>query len=1812
MSKSNDEWPRGRGGPRGAGRPRGRGQARYYPSGQTHRGAGRGRQTGLPGSDSTTTISSSQQIGAPIGKKDPAMSSRRQMELMPSVSRSSGLDKDGDSLKKFKVQEEYRTFIEEKVEKVLKRHENLDSETEDARKNRIEEQENILILFRKLREGVSSSGRVDSFSIEVYERSLYLSILFSSPKHTTAIVPPLLGDLYPKASSASTDPKPNLPSFTYRRHMSLLISLTHHLITQYPSQSLYHQQQTSVPKDWLPQITHNWLRSLTYNLRSGNYYQLSILTSEKHVGQVLELHTHGDTSKADVTTELHNELAIRALRTVVDVLRSKARDSTWKIMKAAYREIWFEEPYDTRRWLCFSLGFDNSGSGEEFGPWLGKVEELVHGSLTKTDSIYKCYNISKATITANKVFYDPINATETAALDSLNKHTVPGGEYDSLERNHPPFCHPGTRLGIRSDVKTWLHNQNREEKILWLHGPAGAGKSAIMQSLAEDESIPGATFFFSRSKRIDHPLRLFTTIAYRLATKFKSYREYIVNVLTHDPNITAKKMSTQFQSFIEKPFVERTVLEGLPDTVLIIVDGLDECKGTEEQREIILLIRRLVFEHPEIPLVWVISSRPEPHIRHTFSHSTTHSRYREINVRVNSNHARTDVERFLRDKFQETYERYRDFFPLTCTRWPSEEDFFEVAKAASGHFGFGSVVMSFIIDEDYGNPVSQLEIVLNVIRKAPLSNQKPNPLAILDNLYAEILSTIHTDVLPTTTRLLRISFDRRWIIAPAGRLLDICGLLRLRQEDVYGALRKLHSVVEIPPPEEVTYGTQLKAFHNSFSDYITSPHRSANFHVEDPYKEVLSGAIRVLLESHNPVDSTICPSRVTLSWALNKGEETPARQACFLLVAAFDTVLINLAKAISYEDISDGMENQLAAFFGDVLWANLSPSITHPLYSLGMHLYCTKPVGNYRLKETTVPLTPPDNQSSLKILEDWGLARKIDIQSINLDYVRSKEAARALSFLDPSQYGLSAPGFFKVLPSLKLSPCFLNPAPRDKTPLCEEPRWKRYVQAHLEEIASLPIPARVYLVGKEGRSILAILPADSTGGRREWCMHSRELEVPDPRLFQSTNFTKITVHSANYSRLALPGYAVTTMFGATIFQGKGFFKKARRIFFWKPTLVDNSIQQTFYGAVETIDSRYFDLLAGHVIPGVEHDSSERVPPPRCHPGTRVEICERINHSWFCNPERQHKVLWLHGHAGVGKSAIMQTLAEAESDCPVPVLGATVFFSRRSGRNDTQRLFTSIAYQLAVKNQGYRTYVGEILARDPKIVEKSMNEQFKWFIVKPFVERDILQGLHRTLLLMIDGLDECQGEEAQRELIILIGQFALEHPQTSPLWAIASRPEPHILAAFNLPHIRPSYWEIDVPVNSNQTCADIERFLDDKFREIRQRYSAFFPSSTLKWPSEGDFLKIARAAAGLFIFASTVIRFIIDESYGNPISQLKRVLDLIDKTPSSELHSNPFATLDGLYTEILSAIPVDVLPTTKRLLALSFGTNSSRDLSGIPYANVPIFWISCNMLKLNQADAHGALRKLHSLVLGPLSEGDPDRTFLEAFHASFVDYIMTPSRSGAFGITEPFKLLLAAAIRVLIESHNALDSTIELSRVEVSWAYEEEDVVQRKLLSFSFETVFSEIRQAISCEDDPRLTGDKLAAFFQDLDYGKPDLGCGLLSGDLFVYAEPSIFSVLMDWGLARAIPLDTVVSFDLNRVRSGEVCQVGISDDSGSTDRRSIPSFFYQKHVEELIRGKNPLSHDPNWRRRISVHLRGIMALRLRCPPRNPLVNGGT
>jgi hypothetical protein len=415
-----------------------------------------------------------------------------------------------------------------------------------------------------------------------------------------------------------------------------------------------------------------------------------------------------------------------------------------------------------------------------------------------------------------------------------------------------------------------------------------------------------------------------------------------------------------------------------------------------------------------------------------------------------------------------------------------------------------------------------------------------------------------------------------------------------------------------------------------------------------------------------------------------------------------------------------------------------------------------------------------------------------------------------------------------------------------------------------------------------------------------------------------------------------------------------------------------------------------ERLSEHIIHGIAHDSSARDPPPRCHPGTRVKINEHaIN--WFYDEEKDELLIWIYGPAGVGKSAIMQTLAEKLAESKH--LGASAFISRPNGHNNSRQFFTTIAYQLAVHIEDYCTFITEKLSRDPELVNKGMEEQFRNFIVEPFVEKRIGVGGHPWGIIL-DGLDELDEHRSQRVIIRLIADFVLQHPDVPLLWAIASRPEPHICDTFDEEKVAPAYWKKHVPANSKESCRDVERFLRASLERIQREFPRTVPK---KWPSEEQVSTLAAAASGLFVLADTAIRFIEDPRYANPTKRLDQVLSALNGISAAVSHNRPFAALDALYTSILNLIPSEVWTTTKRVLgALLYaqGEGERQVLRRLGAASV--------VLGIDLDTIYASVTCCYSL----LNMSDPKDTAWKPttfYHASFSDYLLDPTRSETFYI-----------------------------------------------------------------------------------------------------------------------------------------------------------------------------------------------------------------
>ncbi|KAJ6555394.1 hypothetical protein DFH09DRAFT_1165299 [Mycena vulgaris] len=387
--------------------------------------------------------------------------------------------------------------------------------------------------------------------------------------------------------------------------------------------------------------------------------------------------------------------------------------------------------------------------------------------------------------------------------------------HDSGDSFPQPKCHPETRKKMLDDLWEYATNPQPPDQILWLYGPAGAGKSAIMWSLCERLQAAGrlgGTFFFKRG----HPTRgnakaLFSTIAYRLALRIPSLKGPISQAVEDDPSLVAGTPEVQFKQLILGP--SQSLTNHQP--VIIIIDGLDECDGHHMQQEMLRILYDCFPQHQNFLRI-IIASRPEAHIT-----EMTSGAYQAVNVEQSFD----DVQKYLMDEFARIHRDHPRTMAKIPSPWPSEEEVATLVSRSSGHFIYASTIIKFIDDPNF-RPTQRLSIALG--NSAEINSD--SPFSALDQLYTQILNSATNN-----SQLLNIL--RVIAYLPRFAAYQIDQLLDLEPGDTALVLRGLHSLIHLDTPFQNSFNHDHEDWgnitwhHASFDDFLHARTRSGKFYV---------------------------------------------------------------------------------------------------------------------------------------------------------------------------------------------------------------------------------------------------------------------------------------------------------------------------------------------------------------------------------------------------------------------------------------------------------------------------------------------------------------------------------------------------------------------------------------------------------------------------------------------------------------------------------------------------------------------------------------------------------------------------------------------------------------------------------------------------------------------------------------------------------------------------------------------------------------------------------------------------------------------
>lgn len=364
--------------------------------------------------------------------------------------------------------------------------------------------------------------------------------------------------------------------------------------------------------------------------------------------------------------------------------------------------------------------------------------------------------------------------------------------HDMESSNHRE-CMPDTCAELLSEIINWLLSSSHQN-MYWLFGIPGTGKSTIAQTIARHPQIVHllvSQIIFKRENTRRHDI--LKLIAYRLALSNAKIAEEIASRL-HRPRHTLRD---SFVNFILEPLQEAEKAGHLQDTIVIILDALDEYGTSESRVPFMQLLRNEFFKLPRQVRI-LITSRPEADLVRSLS-SQTHIVERKLDHDTEA--SRHDVSSYI------TTEMKKLVSPKSSTGRKWEELMTVLSQAADGLFIWAAVVVKLV--QSSSLPYKKI-----------CTLARNGPKLTLDDLYGKALRAIDMDWDDADNRqlfsvLFSIILPNRG--SPTIELFDL--LLELTDDTSETHLFKLQSFI--------LFSTQspIQIHHKTFADYLLSPSR---------------------------------------------------------------------------------------------------------------------------------------------------------------------------------------------------------------------------------------------------------------------------------------------------------------------------------------------------------------------------------------------------------------------------------------------------------------------------------------------------------------------------------------------------------------------------------------------------------------------------------------------------------------------------------------------------------------------------------------------------------------------------------------------------------------------------------------------------------------------------------------------------------------------------------------------------------------------------------------------------------------------------
>jgi WD40 repeat protein len=376
-------------------------------------------------------------------------------------------------------------------------------------------------------------------------------------------------------------------------------------------------------------------------------------------------------------------------------------------------------------------------------------------------------------------------------------------------------------------------------------------------------------------------------------------------------------------------------------------------------------------------------------------------------------------------------------------------------------------------------------------------------------------------------------------------------------------------------------------------------------------------------------------------------------------------------------------------------------------------------------------------------------------------------------------------------------------------------------------------------------------------------------------------------------------------------------------------------------------------------------------PSGCLEHTREDVLGKL-HEWINQPSTRLSIFWLAGMAGTGKTTIAKTLCDQLAQSGK--LSASFFASRQAtDRRDAANIVRTFAYDLAFALPSVRSLILDFLRSAPAVTDNSLHHLIQKLLAGPLATGRSSTASNSFVVFVIDALDECDkvGNMPSGTLIPLIATALREQPIKL---LITSRLEASIQSMFA--SLASDSFRLH-NVEDHVVTKDVQRYFETGFAEIVRNHNLNGDG----WPPINVIPELTKRTCHLFIYATTVLRYVGNDDYYPPA----RLAELLCQ--SSTAMDNPYAVVDMVYLQVF----MNATRTSGR--DSDYLCRRLRKVVGtmIMVQEPLLLDVLAFLCELSPGELAVVLGRLSSVILVEL--GMP----VQIFHQSFPDYATNPQR-----------------------------------------------------------------------------------------------------------------------------------------------------------------------------------------------------------------------